>query len=157
MFFAEESASSQRVGAKSSIRLACYDTQRLRARSRWTMLPALTVNAYLRDPLIVQGAVTVDLFEQWIEAKLLPQLTPGMIIVMDNASIHRSEVVRQLCLHQGVQLEFLPTCSPDLNPIQRSLNVLKAGPGGAVEWPISPETLLRSWRMRFSGRGGWRV
>jgi transposase len=84
------------------------------------------MHGYLQDPLIVQGSVTMAHFEEWFESKVLPQLVPGMIVVMDNASCHRSELVRQLCLDYGIQLEFLPLYSPDLNPIEESFNVLKA-------------------------------
>jgi hypothetical protein len=130
LVFIDESASSPRTGDRkrgwSPVGLHCFDLQRLRREMRWSVLPAMTVDGYLQDPLIVQGAVTMHLFENWIENKVLPQLTPGMIIVMDNASIHRSDLVRQLCLGQGIQLEFLPPYSPDLNPIEESFNVLKA-------------------------------
>jgi hypothetical protein len=38
------------------------------------VLPALTLEGYLEDPLIVKGAITIDLFEEWFEGKVLPQL-----------------------------------------------------------------------------------
>jgi transposase len=128
--FVDESACSPRTGDRkrgwSPIGIPCLDTQRLRREVRWSVLPAITIDGYLRDPLIVQGGITMLLFEEWFESKLLPQLVPGMIVVMDNASCHRSEFIRQLCLDQGIQLEFLPPYSPDLNPIEESFNVLKA-------------------------------
>jgi transposase len=134
--FIDESASSPRTGDRkrgwSPIGIPCLDTQRLRREVRWSVLPALTVNGYLQDPLIIQGGVTMLLFEDWFESKLLPQLRLGMIVVMDNASCHRSEFVRQLCLAQGIQLEFLPPYSPDLNPIEESFNVLKAWVRGNI-------------------------
>ena len=89
------------------------------------MLPALTVDGYLQHPLIVQGSVTMEAFEEWFETKVLPQLHAGMVVVMDNASIYRSDLVKQLCLERGIQLEFLPPYSPDLNPIEESFNALK--------------------------------
>jgi hypothetical protein len=54
----------------------------------------MTINGYLRDPLIIQGGVTKLLFEEWFEDKLLPQLVSGMIVVMDNASCHQSGFIR---------------------------------------------------------------
>jgi hypothetical protein len=130
LVFLDESAASPRTGDRKRgwalIGLPCFDVQRLRREKRWSVLPALTMHGYLQDPLIVQGSVTMALFEEWFESKVLPQLVPGMIVVMDNASCHRSELVRQLCLDYGIQLEFLPLYSPDLNPIEESFNVLKA-------------------------------
>jgi transposase len=45
---------------------------------------------------------------------------------MDNASIYGSDLVAQLYQDAGIQLEYLPPYSPDLNPIEESFNVLKA-------------------------------
>ena len=67
----------------------------------------------------------MELFEEWFEGKVLPQLHAGMIVVMDNASIYSSDLVRDLCLTHGIQLEFLPPYSPDLNPKEQSFNALK--------------------------------
>jgi hypothetical protein len=128
--FIDESAAAPRTGDRkrgwSPIGLPILDTQRLRRDKRWSVLPALTLEGYLEDPLIVEGAVTMDLFEEWFEGKVLPQLQPGHIIVMDNASIHRSDLVKELCDNAGIQLEVLPPYSPDFNPIEESFNTLKS-------------------------------
>jgi transposase len=55
-----------------------------------------------------------------------PHPTPNSVIVLDNASIHRSEHVRQLCKRAGVILEYLPSYSPDYNPIEKSFKQLKS-------------------------------
>jgi hypothetical protein len=128
--FIDESAAAPRIGDRkrgwSPIRLPILDTQRLRRDKRWSVLPAITLEGYLGDPLIVEGAVTMDLFEEWFEEKVLPQLQPSHIVVMDNASIHRSDLVKELCMDAGIQLEFLPPYSPDYNPIEQSFNTLKS-------------------------------
>jgi len=49
---------------------------------------------------------------------LIKQLTPGQVVVMDNASIHKSERTRELIESVGCKLLFLPPYSPDLNPIE---------------------------------------
>jgi hypothetical protein len=99
--FLDESAclprTSDRKRGWSPVGLPCYDTQLLSRSKRWSVLPAMVINGYLAEPLIIEGGVTMEVFEEWFEHKLLPQLTPGQIIVMDNASIHHSEVVRALC------------------------------------------------------------
>ncbi len=40
--------------------------------------------------LAVAGSCNRDLFELWLEHCLLPQLQPGTVIVIDNASFHCS-------------------------------------------------------------------
>jgi transposase len=130
LVFVDESACALRTGDRkrgwSPISLPCHDTQRLRRDKRWSVLPAITIDGYLDEPLIVEGAVTMALFEEWFEEKLLPQLSPGHIVIMDNASIHHSAVVKELAQAAGVQVEYLPPYSPDLNPIELSFNALKA-------------------------------
>ena len=48
------------------------------------------------------------------------------MLVMDNASIHKSQYVKDLCREAGVELEFLPPYSPDFNPIEATFGNLKA-------------------------------
>jgi transposase InsO family protein len=130
LVFLDESACAPRTGDRkygwSPAGLPCFDTQRLRRDARWSVLPALTVDGYMPDPLIVLGGVQMHQFEEWFEEKVLPQLRPAQIVIMDNASIHGSDLVAQLCQDAGIQLEYLPPYSPDLNPIEESFNVLKA-------------------------------
>ena len=49
---------------------------------------------------------------------LVPSLRPGQIVVLDNLSVHKSATARALIEAAGCQLIFLPTYSPDLNPIE---------------------------------------
>jgi transposase len=49
---------------------------------------------------------------------LLPALPAGSVIVLDNARFHQSPTTQQLVAAAGCQLLFLPTYSPDLNPIE---------------------------------------
>jgi transposase len=89
------------------------------------VLLALSYEGYLDSPLIVEGAITMDLFEEWFEHTLLLQLCPSYIVVLNNTSIYHSDLVKELCISAGIQLEFLLLYSPDLNPIEPSFNTLK--------------------------------
>ena len=64
-----------------------------RRSKRWSILPALTVEGYI-SYIIFQGALTAALFEDFVEHQVLPNCTPYLgprsIIVLDNASIHKS-------------------------------------------------------------------
>jgi transposase len=67
------------------------------------------------------------MFLDWLELAVLPRNQhDGYILMMDNASIHRVEGVRELCEYHGVRLEYLPPYSPDLNSIEHSFHTLKA-------------------------------
>ena len=48
------------------------------------------------------------------------------MLVIDNASCHRSDQVDELCAEVGVILVYLPPYSPDLNPIEELFAELKA-------------------------------
>jgi transposase len=89
------------------------------------VLPALTVNGYLDDPLIVVGGVTADAFAEWFEETVIPQLQPDSIVILDNAKIHHGQAFKDLVAAHGVRIEYLPPYSPDYNPIEYSFNALK--------------------------------
>lgn len=95
---------------------------------RYQILPA-----YSQDGIILsrvfQGTTEGEIFEDFVE-QLLPHCgrwpEPKSVIVMDNASFHRTERVERLCYEAGVKLVYLPPYSPDLNPIEEFFAELKA-------------------------------
>jgi len=70
------------------------------------------------------GTVDMDRFNDYIEYKLLPTLgnyylgQPRSIVVMDNASIHNHDRVRELIEGVGALLIYQPAYSPDMDPIE---------------------------------------
>ena len=49
---------------------------------------------------------------------LAPNLKPRQTVIMDNASIHKTNTTRSIIEQAGCKLLFLPPYSPDLNPIE---------------------------------------
>jgi transposase len=47
------------------------------------------------------------------------------VVVLDNASFHKSEQTRVLIEKRGARILFLPPYSPDLNPIENYWALLK--------------------------------
>lgn len=76
-------------------------------------------------PLTFEGCCNRDLFETWLEKNLIPQLKPGDIIILDNASFHKGESIREIIEEAGCELWYLPAYSPDLNKIENWWSVLK--------------------------------
>ena len=70
------------------------------------------------------GAVTGDVFEQFVQCSILPHLMPfngtnqHSIVVMDNASIHHVDGITELIQGVGAIPLFFPPYSPDSNPIK---------------------------------------
>ena len=60
-----------------------------------------------------------DIFYAWLTQDLLPKVPPDSVIIMDNASFHKRNDMREAIKQRGIILEYLPTYSPDLNPIER--------------------------------------
>lgn len=97
-------------------------------RGRWTtvtLLATLTPTG-LGPGLQFPGALDRPAFEQFVAEVLVPYLTPGQTVVLDNLSVHKSAKARQLIEAAGCQLVFLPTYSPDFNPIEQAFAKLKA-------------------------------
>ncbi len=55
----------------------------------------------------------------------MPTLKPGDIVVMDNLGSHKSASIRKAIRAAGARLWFLPSYSPDLNPIEQAFAKIK--------------------------------
>jgi len=77
-------------------------------------------------PLILDGAMTGEVFLAYVEQVLVPTLKPGDIVVMDNLPAHKPAAVRRAITDAGAELRFLPPYSPDFNPIEMAFSKLKA-------------------------------
>ena len=69
-------------------------------------------------PFVFNGNCNTELFENWVEQFLIKELRPGQIVVMDNATFHKSQKTKDLIESVGCRVIFLPPYSPDLNPIE---------------------------------------
>lgn len=76
-------------------------------------------------PMTFVGSCNRDLFEQWLGECLVPQLHPGDVIVIDNASFHHSQTIQEIVTEAGCEIWYLPPYSPDLNKIEHWWSVLK--------------------------------
>ena len=69
-------------------------------------------------PMTFAGSCNRALFEQWLEECLVPQLQPGEVIVIDNASFHQGQAIEEIVAQAGCEIWYLPPYSPDLNEIE---------------------------------------
>ena len=77
-------------------------------------------------PFIFEGYTDADVFNSWLEHGLLAETPPGYTIIMDRASFHRKPKTRQLIEEAGCSVIYLPSYSPDFNPIEEWWAILKA-------------------------------
>jgi transposase len=76
--------------------------------------------------MVLDGPMNGACFTAYVEQVLVPTLSPGDIVVMDNLSSHKGDDVRQAIEAAGAQLRYRPPYSPDLNPIEQAFSKLKA-------------------------------
>ena len=77
-------------------------------------------------PFVLDGPINRIVFETYVDKVLVPELTPGDVVIMDNLSSHKGPRVREMIEAAGATLLFLPPYSPDLNPIENAFSKLKA-------------------------------
>ncbi len=62
----------------------------------------------------------------WVNQDLLPKLPNECVIVMDNAGFHKRADIQDSIHDAGHTILFLPTYSPQLNPIEHKWAQAKA-------------------------------
>jgi transposase len=97
-----------------------------RNRGKNTTLLASMTSSGMGPCLAVEGSTTKAVFEAYVERVLLPSLSPGRVVVMDNLAAHKGERVRELIEGRGCSLLFLPPYSPDFSPIEEAFSKVKA-------------------------------
>ena len=76
--------------------------------------------------LSIKGSTDAELFETYVEEFLAPTLEAGQVVVLDGLGAHRTNKVREFVEERGADLLFLPSYSPDLNPIEEALSKIKS-------------------------------
>ena len=89
-----------------------------------TLLASMSLEG-MGPTLAVEGATTAVVFEAYVERVLAPSLREGQVVVMDNLGAHRPKKVRELIEARGAELVFVPSYSPDLNPIEQAFSKIK--------------------------------
>lgn len=89
--------------------------------------------AHMLSPFCYQGTCNSDLFNMWLKDFLIPELKPGQVVILDNASFHKSLNTKRLIEEAGCRIFFLPPYSPDLNPIELVWANLKKKIQGLLE------------------------
>lgn len=77
-------------------------------------------------PWIFTGYCDTEVVLGWLKQELIPKLKAGMTVIWDNASFHKHSDLKKAIESVGCKLLFLPTYSPDFNPIEHLWVELKA-------------------------------
>ncbi|MEZ5577603.1 MAG: IS630 family transposase [Candidatus Competibacteraceae bacterium] len=93
-------------------------------RPRTSLLAARGKNGLMATWLF-EGTCNATLFNHWLETELANTLTANDVVVMDNATFHKTEHTRRIIKATGATLLYLPPYSPDLNPIEHDFATIK--------------------------------
>lgn len=103
------------------------DTTPRRRKGKVSLMAAVTTQGMNPNAcLIHEGSVNSAAFLQYVTHVLVPTLNAGQVVVMDNFTIHHNHEVRKRIEAVGCELLYLPTYSPDYNPIEHLFAKLKA-------------------------------
>jgi transposase len=97
---------------------------RNRGKNTTSLLASMTVKG-MGPSLAVEGSTTAEVFETYLEHVLLPELEEGQVIIMDRLPAHKRGRVRELIEGRGCELVYLPSYSPDYNPIEEAFSKIK--------------------------------
>lgn len=100
-----------------------YDIYDHLSRQRFNTLACIGLRGVVAEVTLERGNVDGGVYEEFMIHNLLPKLSVGDVVVLDNASWHTARNVAGATVidafaDAGVRLLFLPPYSPDLNPIE---------------------------------------
>jgi transposase len=79
----------------------------------------------INAPCVLEQPINGASFAEWVEQDLVPTLSPGDAVIMDNLSSHKRPAIRRVIRATNAKLLYLPPYSPDLNPIEQMVSKLK--------------------------------
>lgn len=90
-----------------------------------TIVGAIALDG-VRALMAYEGGTTKVAFARFVREALVPSLNAGDVVVMDNLRAHHSVGVAEAIRAVGADVLYLPSYSPELNPIERTWSKLKA-------------------------------
>jgi transposase len=128
LVFVDETGASTNLARKAG---RCRRGRRLRAAvphghyKTVTLVAGLCLRGLVASK-VYDRPINAVLFEEWVENCLVPTLSKGDIVIMDNLPAHKGPRVEELIRGAGAELRYLPPYSPDMNPIEKAFSKLKA-------------------------------
>ena len=98
--------------------------------------------------MIYEGTANSEVMLTYFE-NLLPKLPKKSVIIMDNASFHKGQKLKELFEKYNHKLVFLPAYSPDLNPIENMWGTIKTNLRNYYDYSISLYENLSFWVCEY--------
>ena len=90
-----------------------------------TMVSAIRLSGVFAGHSFV-GSMNAGRFRAWVKEHLVPGLTQGDVVVMDNLASHKDREAREAIEAVGARALYLPPYSPDFNPDEKVCSKTKA-------------------------------
>jgi transposase len=96
-------------------------------KQRVSLIAAIGLHANLAEHAMLHPeSVDKNAFKAYLEHVLLPKLEPATTLIMDNWKVHHGSDITELVQSFGCKVVYLPTYSPDFNPIEFLFSKIKA-------------------------------
>lgn len=96
-------------------------------KERVSLIAAIGLNKSLAQHALVHpDSVDKSAFKAFLKDILLPKLEAKTILIMDNWTVHHGQDIKDLVESFNCGILYLPTYSPDFNPIEFLFSKIKA-------------------------------
>lgn len=89
-----------------------------------TMIGAISLFK-VEAALYGQWSADSEIFVQFLQQHLLPEIGENKVIIMDNVKFHKATKIEEAITQSGSKLIYLPPYSPELNPIEEMWSKVK--------------------------------
>jgi hypothetical protein len=107
----ERSVARSESGKKAFSHRDCYKGK------KHTVIGAISVDGIVSIK-VIEGSMKGGDFLAYVKDDLVPSLRSGQFVLMDNLPAHKVDGVKQALTQVGAEALYLPTYSPDFNPIE---------------------------------------
>ena len=90
----------------------------------FSVISALGVDG-LRAPFLIEGAINSEVFTRYVEQFLVSCLRRGHQVWLDNVKFHSAPKAVAAITATGARVCYLPTYSPDFNPMEHGIGKIK--------------------------------
>ena len=101
-----------------------YDVKPTYSNGKINTIAVLTKEG-IKAPYSYTTPLTASIFIHYLDNCLIPVLTDGQTIIMDNLSVHTAKIVKGHLNKKGIKYLYLPAYSPELNPIEEAFSKIK--------------------------------
>jgi transposase len=114
---------NRRLYARAKRGVAVYDKKSGKRVKKVNIVAGLLYGAAGKKHIAVHSyehSTKSDFFEDWFEWQLMSEIPEHSVIILDNASFHRKQILTEIAARHGAVVLFLPPYSPEFNPIEHS-------------------------------------